>query len=100
MRHRGHQLRIAQRRVHSEARQDAPHYQANQRDADRRRPPAEYGAHHAADRPGEQDPQQQPGHHRAHHFSLLARRGEDRRRRDDILRHGRRHTDQQTDHQQ
>ena len=24
----------------------------------------------------------------------------DRRRRDDILRHGRRHTDQQTDHQQ
>ena len=63
-------------------------------------PPAKGFTDHAADGSGEQNPQQQAGHHRADRFSLFTFRREDRCGRDNILRHGGGHANQQAGEQQ
>ena len=102
--HRAQQCGIAQRGVNGETREYGPHHHADKRNTSRSQlihhAPAKRFAYHAADGSGEQNAQQQTGHHRTHGFPLFAFRRKDRRSRDNILRHGGGHADEQACQQQ
>ena len=102
--HGAHQCRVAQRGMNGEAGKYGPHHHADKGNACGgqliHHSPAKGFTPHAAHGSGEQNPQQQAGHHRADCFSLFAFRREDRCGRDNILRHGGGHANQQAGEQQ